>query len=90
MSPRLCGADTPVRERPEARGDKARVSAMLAGIIRSFTRSIAVLRAVMREIFEEAAYQRFLERSQLQSSVNAYAAFLRENEQAKSRRPRCC
>jgi hypothetical protein len=26
----------------------------------------------------------------LQSSASAYEIFLRENEQAKSRRPRCC
>jgi hypothetical protein len=49
-----------------------------------------VLVEVLREIFDESAYQRFLDRSQLQSSPNAYAIFLKENEQAKSRRPRCC
>jgi hypothetical protein len=46
--------------------------------------------AVLREIFDEAAYERFLDRTRLQSSPNAYAIFRRENEQAKSRRPRCC
>jgi hypothetical protein len=46
--------------------------------------------AVLREIFDEAAYQRFLDRSHLEASPNAYATFRRENEQAKSRRPRCC
>jgi hypothetical protein len=46
--------------------------------------------AILREIFDEAAYQRFLDRSQLQSSPNAYAVFQQENEQARSRRPRCC
>jgi hypothetical protein len=46
--------------------------------------------AVLREVFDESAYQRFLDRSHLQSSASAYAIFLRENEQAKSRRPRCC
>jgi hypothetical protein len=46
--------------------------------------------AVLREIFDESAYQRFLDRSHLQSSASAYAIFLRENEQAKSRRPGCC
>ena len=46
--------------------------------------------AILREIFDESAYQRFLERSQLESSPNAYAVFQQENEQAKSRRPRCC
>ena len=46
--------------------------------------------AVLREIFDEAAYQRFLDRTRLQSSPNAYAVFQQENEQARSRRPRCC
>jgi hypothetical protein len=46
--------------------------------------------AVLREIFDESAYKRFLDRSRLESSPNAYAIFLRENEQAKSRSPRCC
>src|ERR1700738_1229471 len=46
--------------------------------------------AVLREIFDESAYERFLDRRRLESSPNAYAIFRQENEQAKSRRPRCC
>jgi hypothetical protein len=46
--------------------------------------------AVLREIFDETAYERFLDRRRLESSPNAYAIFRQENEQAKSRRPRCC
>ena len=46
--------------------------------------------ATLREIFDESAYERFLDRTRLQSSPNAYAVFQQENEQAKSRRPRCC
>jgi len=49
-----------------------------------------VIAAVLREIFDESAYQRFLDRSQLQSSAGSYAMFRQETEQAKSRRPRCC
>jgi hypothetical protein len=84
MSP--CGADTPVREKPVARSNRAGASAMGAAIIRSLT----VLAAALREIFDESAYQRFLDRSRLESSPHAYAMFRKENEQAKSRRPRCC
>jgi hypothetical protein len=47
-------------------------------------------RAILREIFDESAYQRFLERSSLPSSVGAYAAFRQENDRLKSQRPRCC
>jgi len=45
---------------------------------------------VIREIFDESAYARFLSRTQTQSSPQAYAAFRRENELLKARRPRCC
>jgi hypothetical protein len=46
--------------------------------------------AALREIFDESAYARFLERQNLGSSKESYAAFSRENELAKARRPRCC
>jgi hypothetical protein len=82
MSPRTCSADTPVREKLEARVTKA----ILAAIVRSF----AVLMEALQEIFDESAYERFLIRTRLQSSPDAYAIFRRENEQAKLRRPRCC
>ncbi len=81
-----CSADTLVRETSEARTHKATANAILAAVVRLS----AVLVATLREIFDESAYQRFLDRSQLKSSPNAYAIFQKENEQAKSRRPRCC
>jgi hypothetical protein len=46
--------------------------------------------ATLREIFDESAYARFLNQRQLPSSRAAYAAFRRENEVTKARRPRCC
>jgi hypothetical protein len=46
--------------------------------------------AALHEIFDESAYARFLERSRMVGSREAYAAFLREHELAKARRPRCC
>jgi hypothetical protein len=71
------------RIRPSSRAKRC-------GLLFTLSQIVSVSVAVLREIFDESAYQRFLERSQLQSSVNAYAIFRRENEQAKSRRPRCC
>ena len=44
----------------------------------------------LREIFDEAAYTRFLDRNQMSSSPQAYASFLREREAAAARRVRCC
>jgi hypothetical protein len=49
-----------------------------------------VLVMTLREIFDEAAYARFLSRAGIASSSEAYAAFRREFEEAKVRRPKCC
>ncbi len=52
----------------------------------------AVLMAILREIFDEAAYQRFLDRRKLARSRSreTYAAFRREYEILTAPRPRCC
>jgi hypothetical protein len=49
-----------------------------------------IILAALREIFDESAYARFLAQRHLSSSRAAYAAFRREYEVAKARRPRCC
>jgi hypothetical protein len=46
--------------------------------------------ATLREIFDEAAYARFLERAGMSVSRESYAAFRREWEEGKVRRPKCC
>jgi hypothetical protein len=46
--------------------------------------------ATLREIFEESAYTRFLAHQGISSCPSAYAAFLREQEVTKARRPKCC
>lgn len=53
-------------------------------------RSLALLLAVLREIFDESAYERFLSRQHLVSSAEAYSSFCRDHQQSKARRPRCC
>ncbi len=53
----------------------------------SFFRTTA---AALREIFDEAAYARFLARTGQLSSRAAYAGFLRERAASQERRPRCC
>lgn len=58
-----------------------------AGQIAAITR---IMIAALREIFDEAAYARFLQRHQIPSSPHAYASFLRERESAAARRIRCC
>ncbi|HEY3972886.1 MAG TPA: hypothetical protein VGM18_07765 [Candidatus Sulfotelmatobacter sp.] len=49
-----------------------------------------ILLATLREIFDEAPYARFLRRTQMASSPQAYADFCRERESGQGRRPRCC
>ena len=49
-----------------------------------------ILMEALSEIFDEAAYARFLQRAEMESSSEAYAAFRRECEEAKARRPKCC
>ena len=51
---------------------------------------LALAIAMLREIFDETAYARFLARHQLKSSRAAYAAFLQEHALAKARHPKCC
>jgi hypothetical protein len=90
----LCGRGRLAREMPAARVDKAGPYKVLAAIVGSLfgslTGSFAMAVAALQEIFDESAYERFLNRAHLKSSPNAYAVFRQENEQAKSRRPRCC
>ena len=54
---------------------------------RAFFRRLA---EVLREIFDESAYSRFLQRRGLIAGHESYAAFLREREVSAARRPRCC
>lgn len=55
-----------------------------------FAAALRIFWAALREIFDEAAYSRFLERARLSSSPAAYADFCRERESRCARRPRCC
>jgi hypothetical protein len=44
----------------------------------------------LREIFDEAAYDRFLTSHRLRSSREAYDHFLEERRSSQDRKPRCC
>jgi len=58
--------------------------------MRRIVSSWRIFVAALREIFDEAAYSRFLNRAGMVSSRDAYAAFRREFEEGKMRRPKCC
>jgi hypothetical protein len=49
-----------------------------------------ILLAMLQEIFDEASYRRFLEKTGLASSPEAYRSFCRDREEAQARRTRCC
>ena len=51
--------------------------------------AVRILVSTLQEIFDEAAYTRFLQRTQMTSSPAAYAAFWRERE-TRAPKPRCC
>ncbi|MGA9259615.1 MAG: hypothetical protein WBV98_23680, partial [Candidatus Sulfotelmatobacter sp.] len=63
---------------------------LLNGIRVFAAKAVGTTHAALREIFDEAAYSRFLSRAGMVSSSEAYAAFRREFEEAKMRRPKCC
>jgi len=58
--------------------------------MKHFIEATRILLATLREIFDEAAYARFLSRTRMPSSVKAYAAFRQDFEETKTRRPKCC
>jgi hypothetical protein len=49
-----------------------------------------VIMAVLREIFDESAYERFLVRTHSARSVESYREFIQERESGAAPRPRCC
>ncbi len=59
-------------------------------IVKQFKHAARLLFAVLREIFDEAAYERFLRRHELSATGASYAHFCREHYQGKQARPRCC
>jgi hypothetical protein len=67
-----------------------RVSVNANGFLRQVGRALGVMRSILREIFDESAYARFLERNKVESSREAYVSFLRESEALRARRARCC
>jgi hypothetical protein len=79
------GASSLVREKPVANANRKKRAAWPIMV-----RPLSMMLAALREIFDEAAYERFLKRSQQTSSQSAYRAFVRENENSTARRPKCC
>jgi hypothetical protein len=83
VNPKVCGAGAPARETREA---KSKPDVLLPLLVRAFR----VIVAVLREIFDESAYERFLAQRQLTSSAAAYSSFCHERDHSRARHPRCC
>lgn len=53
-------------------------------------RILRLIRAALREIFDEAAYERFCARQKLIADKNSYRGFLRDRDQDGQAKIRCC
>ena len=54
------------------------------------SRVLQTIRATLREIFDESAYDRFLLRTHASRSIASYREFTRERDAAMLKKPRCC
>ena len=68
-------------------GDLVIARDWVTGTARGFFKTIG---AMLREIFDESAYERFLRRAQAPQSIESYRAFMQERESATAQKPRCC
>jgi hypothetical protein len=53
-------------------------------------RAFQLLWATLREIFDEAAYDRYLAQHHCAHSRESFEAFSEANRLSRERRPRCC
>jgi len=56
----------------------------------AISRLLRVLRLVVCEIFDEAPYDRYLQRAGVPASPESYAQFLAEKHQTRAPAARCC
>jgi hypothetical protein len=71
-------------------GDAATRKTLLALAAAVLGRVIPTIRAALREIFDESAYDRFLSRTHASRSTASYREFTRERDVAMLKKPRCC
>jgi hypothetical protein len=56
----------------------------------AFINVMQTIRATLREIFDESAYERFLLRTNGTRSIASYRDYMRERDAAMAKKPRCC
>lgn len=62
----------------------------LKDLLARLASAIQTLRAVLREIFDESAYERFLLRTNGVHNLTSYRDFMQERDAAMAEKPRCC
>ena len=74
------------------RDSRRRLSSLAkpGSLLSTLSQMASVSLAILREIFDESAYERFLTQHQLTSSAAAYASFCHDRDHSRARRPRCC
>ena len=75
------------QRRGERSGDRVIARDRVIGKTRSF---FTTVRATLREIFDESAYDRFLVRTNAGRSIASYRDFTRERDASMLKKPRCC
>ena len=83
----MCGTGTPACAEASFSGKQAPAG---VPVPHEFRKLLHLVLATLREIFDENAYERFLQRTDSVRSVESYGAFLREKEAVTARKPRCC
>ena len=85
---------TEARRHGEESGDRViardRVIGRVSSVFILFAKGIRMLRATLREIFDESAYDRFLLRTNAARTAASYRAFSQERDAAMLKKPRCC
>jgi hypothetical protein len=85
---------TEARRHGEGSGDRViardRVIGKTPSALALFAKVIRTLRAVLREIFDESAYNRFLLRTHASRTIASYRAFTQERDATMLKKPRCC
>jgi hypothetical protein len=71
-------------------GSRLSSRAKPGSLLSTLSKIASVSLAMLREIFDESAYERFLAQHHLTSSVAAYSRFCHERDHSRARRPRCC
>jgi len=82
---------TEARRHGERSGDPVIARDRVIGVAAtSLRKTLQIIRAMLREIFDESAYDRFLLRTHASRSIASYRAFTRERDATMLKKPRCC